>query len=136
MQRDQIKQEKEMVMNHLDSERERLEKEKQKAKTDAIAEKTKNRTMPYGLNYSKAKDFVVEDVDVPFNHAKGVDHDTFQKLANDRSKRNKYLANKSTDKKPVRKPIGMERLKMLSNEKLGSRISYNQVILSKLTYEL
>ena len=113
-----------MVLYQQAIEKEKLEKERHKARTDAIAEKTKNRSLPYGLNYSKVKDLVVEDVDVPLNKTNRIDYDTFQKLANDRTKRNEYLASKSTNKKPARKPMRNERLTMLTNEKLGSKVSY------------
>jgi len=107
------------VQNQLEQERERKKQERHKAKLEAIASKTKDRKLPYGLNYSKAKETIEIPHEIKYESKKETNA-KINRLERDKPESFNYLKTVSKDKQTSRRTPNKRKLLKMSTERLGN----------------
>lgn len=123
IQREDIKVEKQTLLKRMEQQYKDEQQKMHKVKLDKIAGRTKQRTLPYGLNYSKVKDSI-ENVEVTEPKTRKVDKEQFKSLINDKNGRYDYT--QTVDKKS-KVNNNQDRIKFLTNERLG-RMNPDQLV--------
>lgn len=111
-ERDQVRYEREMQSQQEKFEKERAKQERHRVKVAAIAEKSRSRAFPYGLNYSEnagAAQQEVEDVENQIVYKK-IDSESLKAIIQDKNKKDAYLIPSGPKKQRVARNQEVERL--------------------------
>jgi hypothetical protein len=126
IQRDQIKQEKQAMLQDMELKYRQNKQQKHKAKVDAIASKIKDRALPYGLNYSKVKDSV-QKVAVETPKSKKVGKQKFKQLVDDRAERYDYIETSQHKTRSSKRSHTNKKITAMSSDRLGTKHHCNKV---------